>query len=442
MLLAALFSESILGQFRVAEILNRHHSPSLLFMVDPYFTTTYLPAPPPAVTHSDEMQRRLDDAGARSGDVQISLAWNNTNDLDLSCIDPNGELIDGYNQTSRSGGALDVDMNPTDPSLILPESNAKLALRNGNLNASRRTDSKSHPVENIVWQSDRAPQGHYKVFVHQFCNKEHVAATLYWVEVRVHGKLHRIDGSAGRDDFARDGIDPKLVYEFDLGAEVAAIPAVVPQAQNSQEEKVVSHLQYSGSSIWLALLAALLWGGFAGLFLPTSLLIGQKIYLREPAWNLRRDSYIPFAGLAAGGFACLTGQIFLSSLSVLLPVAAIFVAHLISWGLFGCFFAGLLSLFTPRIYSTSACAIGFISGLLASGLFLAASAQHSEALGHLTAALVLGAGIGALIAMPVREEAVEELQPVAAYRPDPTMRTGSMRSRATGKITPSRRRRS
>ena len=51
-----------------------------------------------------ELQARLEREGAQSSDVQISLMWNNYNDLDLHVVCPSGERIHGGNKTSACGG--------------------------------------------------------------------------------------------------------------------------------------------------------------------------------------------------------------------------------------------------------------------------------------------------------------------------------------------------
>lgn len=92
----------------------------------------------------DDFSERLRQAGARSGDVQVSLEWKNVNDLDLHVIDPRGERIFYSHRTSQSGGQLDVDMN-----------------------ASELT---TRPVENIYWPERGAPRGTYTVQVVHFAN--------------------------------------------------------------------------------------------------------------------------------------------------------------------------------------------------------------------------------------------------------------------------------
>src|SRR5690242_3755857 len=116
-LLGAACAELAIGRMHAGSLLRRYHVASMLFLTEPATLQTAVPVAAPAPDDA-ELQRRLDLAGAQSGDVQISLAWNNNNDLDLSCIDPYGELIDGYNQSSRSGGVLDVDMNVTPANLL------------------------------------------------------------------------------------------------------------------------------------------------------------------------------------------------------------------------------------------------------------------------------------------------------------------------------------
>jgi hypothetical protein len=95
-------------------------------------------------THEDEepevnMDERLEREGGASGEVQISLAWDDYNDLDLHLFCPSGERIYFNNKKSGCGGVLDVDMN------VRPVSKT--------------------PVENVVWRRD-APLGTYKVGVH------------------------------------------------------------------------------------------------------------------------------------------------------------------------------------------------------------------------------------------------------------------------------------
>ena len=77
--------------------------------------------------------------GAKIGDVQISLIWENNNDLDLIVRTPNDELIHRTRKTSSCNGVLDLEMN------MKPESKA--------------------PLENIVWEGISAEGGKYDVFV-------------------------------------------------------------------------------------------------------------------------------------------------------------------------------------------------------------------------------------------------------------------------------------
>jgi hypothetical protein len=107
----------------------------------------------------DDFSERLRQAGARSGDVQISLEWHNVNDLDLHVIDPTGERTFFSHPRSRSGGILDVDMN------------------RGGVALTQR------PVENIYWPERGAPRGTYRVEVVHFANHGGRDPTQFTVRV-------------------------------------------------------------------------------------------------------------------------------------------------------------------------------------------------------------------------------------------------------------------
>ena len=134
-----------------------------------------------------ELQQRLDREGARSGDVQVSLMWNNYNDLDLHVVCSSGERIHGGNKISECGGELDVDANV-------------------------RPDTKK-PVENVVWDDDTAKPGMYQVYVHHY--KKHNKRrskdpTKFQVIVNNIGDLLEFNGSLTHGD------PIKLVAQFEV----------------------------------------------------------------------------------------------------------------------------------------------------------------------------------------------------------------------------------
>jgi uncharacterized protein YegL len=143
-----------------------------------------------------EFRTRLDREGAQSGDVQISLIWNNYNDLDLHVIPPSGEEISFRHKKSRCGGELDVDMN------VSPTSET--------------------PVENVYWPTGGAPQGRYQVFVNHFKNHGRRGCedpTNYRVAVSVGGVVQEFRGVISH------GAPRQLVHQFDVNPQVMAAVA-------------------------------------------------------------------------------------------------------------------------------------------------------------------------------------------------------------------------
>ncbi len=118
-----------------------------------------------SVLEHDDIQSRLEREGGKNGEVQVSLAWDDFNDLDLHLFCPSGERIYFNNKKSACGGELDVDMN------VRPTS--------------------ENAVENIVW-IENAPLGQYKVGVH-FYKHHSKNETLQTCEFRariiVHGEV-------------------------------------------------------------------------------------------------------------------------------------------------------------------------------------------------------------------------------------------------------------
>jgi hypothetical protein len=131
-----------------------------------------------------EIGRRVGQHGGKTGDVQISLMWNNFNDLDLHVVCPHSHRIFFQTKSSPCGGVLDIDMN-----------------------AGGRQSNK--PVENIVWPAGAAPPGHYAVYVHHFANHGDSDPSAYAVRTLIRGKEQIYKGSV-------TPFKMQLVCQFDL----------------------------------------------------------------------------------------------------------------------------------------------------------------------------------------------------------------------------------
>jgi uncharacterized protein YfaP (DUF2135 family) len=159
-----------------------------------------------------ELEERLEREGAKSSEVQVSLLWDNYNDLDLHVLCPSGERIHGGNKISECGGELDVDAN------VRPET--------------------KKPVENIVWPDFKAPPGEYKVYVHHY--KKHKKRrskdpTKFRVVVNAGGEVKHYEGALSAGD------PIQLICEFNLEApEERGTEEQIEQAIIAQETEKIA----------------------------------------------------------------------------------------------------------------------------------------------------------------------------------------------------------
>ena len=164
------------------------------------------------------LEKRLEREGAKRGSVQISLMWDNWNDLDLHVITPSGEHIYHDNRNSNCGGELDIDMNfkPT---------------------------SKS-PVENIVWTKS-PPPGVYRVGVRHY--KIHTRGIFSWVPLlsRIHRRnstdftvsLTIGDSKRFYEGSMVKGNDLQFVAKFAIAGPDGEVPELTVSEQDEEGEE-------------------------------------------------------------------------------------------------------------------------------------------------------------------------------------------------------------
>lgn len=107
-----------------------------------------------------------------TGDIQVTLRWTTTDDLDLAVTDPAGNTVTYFNPQVPSRGQLDVDANA---------------------GCSEPTTS---PIENIFWPPSQAPRGQYKIEVNLYsrCNPGNTPIP-FTLTLLVQGNTRTIQGT-------------------------------------------------------------------------------------------------------------------------------------------------------------------------------------------------------------------------------------------------------
>ena len=147
------------------------------------------PSPPPfLLTGSGE-------EGLGTGDIQVTLRWATTDDLDLAVTGPDGQKISWENPgPSSSGGILDRDDN-----------------------SSCITMTQS-PIENIYWPTGEAPDGDYSIEVNLF---QRCAVTIepigFEVRLLVQGTSETLTGTVSESS-------PIFTHSFSVPLESESLP--------------------------------------------------------------------------------------------------------------------------------------------------------------------------------------------------------------------------
>lgn len=300
-----------------------------------------------------DIARRLDLAGGKSGDVQITLAWNNRNDLDLWCTDPTGQKIWYQTHQSPSGGDLDVDANAG--------------------NEKTRT-----PVENIFWPYGHAPIGHYKVQVNYFRNHGDPDPTDYRCQVVTFGRLRTYTGTLRENE-------TKTVSEFEL----------TPAMAGWRSDRFLSLMR--------AVLITGVWASSLGLVLALGLAGGvQAIYLhayRAPLVGAKRFRKILLYGALAGAISGIVGQALFNLLEMFPWLMPEWVSRSLGWVVMGLLLGRGLAERVPHLPRRSAAWAGAFGGMLGSWGYLSTVATGSDGVGRVAAAGALGLLIGLMIVL-------------------------------------------
>ncbi|MBD3880810.1 hypothetical protein IFO70_03475 [Phormidium tenue FACHB-886] len=125
------------------------------------------------------------EAGLGTGDIQVTLRWASTDDLDLAVTDPSGDAVSFFNPRIPSDGQLDVDANAGCDNLT------------------------SAPIENVFWPPSEAPQGEYSIAINLYTRCQGSAPVPFTLTLLVQGTTKTLTGTV-------DEQNPVATFPFSL----------------------------------------------------------------------------------------------------------------------------------------------------------------------------------------------------------------------------------
>jgi hypothetical protein len=113
-----------------------------------------------------------------TGDIQVTLRWASSDDLDLAVTDPAGQTVYYANPAIASGGQLDVDAN------------------------AGCGEADTTPIENIFWPTGQAPQGQFTASVNLFarCSGGAQGPVSFEIRLLVQGEVQTLTGTVSDDN--------------------------------------------------------------------------------------------------------------------------------------------------------------------------------------------------------------------------------------------------
>ncbi|HEY9630738.1 MAG TPA: hypothetical protein V6C84_25865 [Coleofasciculaceae cyanobacterium] len=111
-----------------------------------------------------------------TGDIQVTLRWATTDDLDLAVTDPSGDTASFFNPNLASNGQLDVDANA---------------------NCVSTTPT---PIENIFWPPSQAPQGNYSIAVNLYARCQGSDPVSFTITLLVQGTTQTLTGTVSEQN--------------------------------------------------------------------------------------------------------------------------------------------------------------------------------------------------------------------------------------------------
>lgn len=312
----------------------------------------------------NEFEARARAAGGKAGDVEITLMWENINDLDLHCINPAGDHIFFNRKAVPTGGELDVDRNAS------------------------MTELTNKPVEHVTFTNAAPPLGKYTVQLHHYSNKGAPDPTQWRLMVKADGDYKEYQGSL------KYGDPTNTVCTFEVTGKSA--------------KSTLMSTALTAKLAWKSTLVIAVWGAILATCLSFALVMGQNKLMRRRLIDDRGALRLLVGGLIAGFVSGGISQYLFSVAAQLLaagdstPPWLLSVGQILGWMALGGLLAAGLAFFIPNLSKTKGAVAGIAGGLIGGIAFLFALRNFGDLAARLVGSALLGIAIGSIVAIVER----------------------------------------